>query len=35
MAIIYVDYILFWSVNENDIHKKAMQFRKLGVNLEQ
>ena len=35
MAIIYVDDILFWSVNENDIPKKAMQLRKQGVNLEQ
>ena len=35
MAIIYVDNILFWSVNENDIHKKAMKLRKKGVNLEQ
>ena len=35
MAMIYVDDILFWSVNENDIPKKAMQLRKQGVNLEQ
>ena len=35
MAIIYVEDILFWHVNENDIHKKLMQLCKQGVNLEQ
>ena len=35
MAIIYVDDTLFWSVNENDIHEKSMQFCKQGVDLEQ
>ena len=35
MEIIYVDNILFWSVNENYIHEKAMQLRKQGVDLEQ
>ena len=35
MAIIYVEDILFWSVNENNIHKKSMQLRKQGVDLEQ
>ena len=35
MAIIYVDNILFWSVNENDINKTAMELRNQGVNLEQ
>ena len=35
MAIIYVDNILFWSVNENYIHNLAMQLREQGVNFEQ
>ena len=35
MSIIYVDDILFWSVNENYIHEKAMQLRNQGVDLEQ
>ena len=35
MAIIYVDGILFWSVNVNDIHDKAMKLREQGVDLEQ
>ena len=35
MAIIYVDNILFWAVNVNDIHDVAMELRKQGVNLEQ
>ena len=35
MAIIYVDNILFWFVNENNIHDVAMQLREHGVNLEQ
>ena len=35
MAIIYVDNILFWSVNENNIHDLAMQLRDQGVDLEQ
>ena len=35
MAIIYVDEILFWSVDVNDIHDKAMELREQGVNLEQ
>ena len=35
MAIIYVDDILFWAVNVNDIHDVAMELRKQGVDLEQ
>ena len=35
MAIIYVDNILFWAVNVNDIHDVAMELRKQGVDLEQ
>ena len=35
MAIMYVDDNLFWSVDVNDIHDKAMKLRKQGVNLEQ
>ena len=35
MAIIYVDNILFWYVNENNIHYLAMQLRDQGVDLEQ
>ena len=35
MAIIYVDNILFWEVNVNDIHDVVMELRKQGVDLEQ
>ena len=35
MSIIYVDNILFWSVNENDIHNIARQLRDQGFDLEQ
>ena len=35
MAIIYVYNILFWYVNENNIHNLEMQLREQGVNLEQ
>ena len=35
MAIIYVDDILFWVVNVNDIHDVAMELRTQGVDLEQ
>ena len=35
MALIYVDYILFWSVDENNIHDLAMNLRSQGVDLEQ
>ena len=35
MAIIYVEDILFWSVNESNIHDLAMQLREQGVDLEQ
>ena len=35
MEIIYVDDILFWSINENNIHDLAMQLREQGVDLEQ
>ena len=31
MAIIYVDDILFWSVDVNNIHEKAMKLREQGV----
>ena len=33
--MIYIEDILFWSVNRNDINEKAMQLRKQGVGLEQ
>ena len=33
MAIIYVDDILFWSVDVNDIHDKAMELREQGADL--
>ena len=32
---IYVDDILFWSVDENNIHDLAMNLRSQGVDLEQ
>ena len=35
MAIIYVDDILFWSVDVNGIHDKAMKLCEQGVDLEQ
>ena len=35
IAIIYVDDILFWSVDENNIHDLAMNLRSQGVDLEQ
>ena len=35
MAIIYVDDILFWSMDVNAIHDKAIKLREKGVNLEQ
>ena len=35
VAIIYADGILFWSVDVNDIHEKAMKLREQGVDLKQ
>ena len=35
MEMIYVDNILFWYVNENDIHEKKMELHKQGIDLEQ
>ena len=35
MAIIYIDDILFWSFDENNIHDLAMNLRLQGVDLEQ
>ena len=35
MCIMYVDDLLFWSRDENDIHTLAMQLRDCGVDLEQ
>ena len=35
IAIIYVDGILFWSVDKNDIHDLSMNLRLQGVELEQ
>ena len=35
ISIIYVDDILFWSVDENNIHDLAMNLRLQGVDLEQ
>ena len=35
ITIIYVDDILFWSVDVNDINEKAMKFRDQGFDLEQ
>ena len=33
MAIIYVEDILFWSEDVNDIHDKSMILNEQGVNL--
>ena len=33
MSIIYVDDILFWSVDVNDINDKTMKFREQGADL--
>ena len=35
MCIVYVDAIIFWSKNEQDIHDIAMNLRSVGVDLEQ
>ena len=35
ICIMYVDDILFWAKDENDIHDLAMMLRKCGVDLEQ
>ena len=35
IAICYVDDILFWSKNEDNIHEVAMKLREAGVDLEQ
>ena len=35
VCIIYVDDIIFWSKNEQDIHDIAMNLRSVGVGLEQ
>ena len=35
MCIVYVDDLIFWARDEDDIHDLAIQFRDLGVNLEQ
>ena len=34
MAIIYIDDILYWSVDENNIHDLAMNLRSQGFDLE-
>ena len=34
-CIMYVDDLLFWARDENEIHKLAMQLREVGVDLEQ
>ena len=35
MCIVYVDDLIFWARDEDDIHDLAMQLRDLGVDLEQ
>jgi hypothetical protein len=35
IAICYVDDLLFWARNEDDIHDLAMRLREVGVDLEQ
>ena len=35
IAAIYIGDIIFWSVNENDINKKAMELCKQGGDLKQ
>ncbi len=35
ISIVYVDDIIFWSKDTEDINSSAMQLRELGVNLEQ
>ena len=34
-CIVYVDNLLFWARDKNDIHDLAMNLRELGVDLEQ
>ncbi len=34
MCIVYVDDLIFWARDEDDIHDLAMQLRDLGVDLE-
>ena len=34
-CIVYVDYIILWDRNEDDIHNLAMHLRDLGDDLEQ
>ena len=35
ICVVYVDNIIFWSKDTEDINSSAMQLRELGVNLEQ
>ena len=35
ICIVYVDDIIFWSKDTEDINSSAMQLCELGVNLEQ
>ena len=35
IAICYVDDLLFWARDENDIHDLAMKLREQGVDMEQ
>ena len=34
-CILYVDVILFWTRNKDNIHNLEMYFQELGVDLEQ
>ncbi len=35
MCIVYVDDLIFWERDEDDIHDLAMELRDLGMDLEQ
>ena len=35
ICIVYVDDLIFWSKQDDDIHDVAMNLRELGVDLEQ
>ena len=34
-CVMYVDDLIFWAKEEDDIHDLAMKLRELGVDLEQ
>ncbi len=35
ICVVYVDNIIFWSKDTDDINSSAMQLHELGVDLEQ